>query len=458
MRTRVTRRAFVGGGIAAGLWASRGAGAELSPLKPGADGVLVLEAGPASLQLGAQATPGLGYNGAAPGPLIRVRQGEALKLRLVNKLAQPTTLSFPGLRAANAFLGIGGLTQPPVAPGAAQDIRFAPPDSGFNLYLPHAGAASASQLTQGLFGPIVVDEPSPPAVDLDAIVILSDWRLDSSGALADLGNGALDRGAGRIGSVLAANGAPAPLTLSAAPGARVRLRLANAATVRVMALAIEGAKTLIVAVDGQPSETFEPLHNLVPIGPSARFELMFDMPREAGAHARFVLRGGELGATPGEPDRPVLVLEAKGDPAAPRGALGGLAANPRLPAEIGLERARRADLTMTGGGGAPFAIDGVAFTDWAAKPSFTVPRGSPVTLGLVNKTAFTQAIRLNGHVARLLHALDDGWEPYWRDTFLVQPGKTVHAAFVADNPGKWPIESASPERRSAGLATWFQVT
>ena len=458
MRTRITRRAFVGGGVAAGLWASHGAGAEVAPLKPGPDGVLVLEAGPALLQLAAAATPGLGYNGAAPGPLIRVRQGETLKLKLVNKLSQPTTLSFPGLRAANAVLGIGGLTQPPVAAGASQDIRFAPPDSGFNLYLPHAGAASASQLTQGLFGPIVVDEPSPPAVDLDAIVILSDWRLEASGALADLGNAALDRGAGRIGSTLAANGAPAPLTLTAAPGARVRLRLANAATVRVMTLAIEGAKTLIVAVDGQPSETFEPLHNLVPIGPGARFELMFDMPREAGANARFVLRGGDLGATPREPDRPVLVVEAKGDPAAARGALAGLAANPRLPAEIGLERARRADLTLTGGGGAAFAVDGVSFVDWAAKPSFAVPRGSPVTLGLINKTAVTQAIRLNGHVARLLHALDDGWEPYWRDTFLVQAGKTVHAAFVADNPGKWPIESASPERRSAGLATWFQVT
>ncbi len=461
MRTPVTRRAFVGAGIAAGLWASRGTGAQTRALKADPDGVLVLETGPASLQLAASPAPAtalLGYNGAAPGPLLRVRQGALLKLKLVNKLPQPTTLSFPGLRAANAFLGVGGLTQPPVAAGAAQEIRFAPPDSGFNLYLPHVGAASASQLALGLFGPIIVDEPSPPAVDLEAIVIFSDWRLDSQGAVADLDDAALDRGAGRIGSTLSANSTPAPLTLSAAPGARVRLRLANAATVRAMAIGIEGAKTLIVAVDGQPSEPFEPLHNLVPIGPGARFELMFDMPREAGALVRFVLRGGDLGAAPGEPDRPMLVIEAKGEPAPARAVLAGLPANPRLPTEIGLERAKRADLTMTGGGGAPFAIDGVTFTEWGQKPSFAVPRGAPVTLGLVNKTAVIQAIRLNGHVARLLHALDDGWEPYWRDIFLVQPGKTIHAAFVADNSGKWPIESTSPERRSAGLATWFQVS
>ena len=87
-----------------------------------------------------------------------------------------------------------------------------------------------------LFGPIVVEEDSPPAVDLETIVILSDWRLDPSGQLADLGQTDLGRGAGRIGAVLTANSTPAPLQAPAAPGARVRLRLANAATARVMGI------------------------------------------------------------------------------------------------------------------------------------------------------------------------------------------------------------------------------
>jgi FtsP/CotA-like multicopper oxidase with cupredoxin domain len=53
--------------------------------------------------------------------------------------------------------------------------------------------------------------------------------------------------------------------------------------------------------------------------------------------------------------------------------------------------------------------------------------------------------------------MDDGWEPYWRDTILIPPGRTVHMAFVADNPGKWPFESAIPEHRAAGVGAWFQV-
>ena len=56
------------------------------------------------------------------------------------------------------------------------------------------------QISGGLFGPIVVEEPSPPAVDLETIVVLSDWRLDPSGQIADLGQA--DPGAARAASAL----------------------------------------------------------------------------------------------------------------------------------------------------------------------------------------------------------------------------------------------------------------
>jgi FtsP/CotA-like multicopper oxidase with cupredoxin domain len=131
--------------------------------------------------------------------------------------------------------------------------------------------------------------------------------------------------------------------------------------------------------------------------------------------------------------------------------------NPLLPKEIALERAKRVDLVLAGGGAENYTINGTALCDWGREPLFVVGRGQPVTLGFVNHTAVVQAMRLGGHVARELHALDDGWDPYWRDVVIVPPGRTVHAAFVADNPGKWPIASATPECRAAGLCGWFQV-
>jgi FtsP/CotA-like multicopper oxidase with cupredoxin domain len=450
-----TRRMVFVGGLTAALW-RLGARTRGETPAPAAEGVFSFDAGPARLQFApapAQPAAAYAYAGAIPGPLIRLKQGEELELKFANKLAEPTTLSFPGLRATNGAAGVGGLTQERLKPGDAADIRFTPPDSGFNLYLPRAGSTDASQQGRGLFGPIIVEEAKAPEVDFDAAVVLSDWNIDASGRIKDdFADPAIGRGSGRKGGVVFANGASAPLKLETRPGARVRLRLGNVATARLATVAITGAKTLIVAVDGQPSEPFEPLKNQFPMGPGARFELMFDMPRNLGADVRLDLRGD-----PGAADHPFIAIVSGGEPVASRSEPPRLAANPRLPAEIALESAKRCDFAVSGGGSQAFSVNGATFVDWAPKPAYVIPRGQPAVFALANKTADVQAIRLWGHVGRLLHSMDDGWEPYWRDTFLIQPGRSAHVAFIADNPGKWPLESAIPEHRAAGVAAWFQV-
>jgi len=100
------------------------------------------------------------YAGAIPGPLIRLRQGAELRLKFINKLAEPTTLSFPRPCARQTRLP-AWRPRPREAqnPDASAEVRFVPPDSGFNLYLPRAGSTDASQQGRGLFGPIIVDEP-----------------------------------------------------------------------------------------------------------------------------------------------------------------------------------------------------------------------------------------------------------------------------------------------------------
>jgi FtsP/CotA-like multicopper oxidase with cupredoxin domain len=457
------RRQLLRAGVSATLWTAFGGGAspQGAPARVAPDGFRLLEAAPAHAPLlgaSSAAVAALGYEGATPGPLLRLRKGEELKVRLTNKLAEPTSLCWPGLRIANAMAGIGGLTQPAILPGASFDYRFTPPDSGFNLYRPHVGAATAGQVGRGLYGPIVVEEVSPPARDLEAFVALSDWDLDAQGHVRDnFSDPGAARGAGHLGALLSANGGSAPLTLDAAPGARVRLRLANAANARIMLIRVEGARPLIIALDGQPAEAFSPLRNSFPMGPGARFDMMFDMPRD-GASVQFILLGGAAAGIAGESDRAVIVFVAHGDAVAQRPPLAGLEANRLLPVEIELQRAKRVDIAIAGGGGAPFSINGATLRDWPVKPLFSVARGSPVALGLVNNTLVTQAIRLHGHCMRLLHPLDDGWEPYWRDSVLVAPGKTSHVAFIADNPGRWPLESAIPEHQAQGVMTMFAVT
>ena len=295
-----------------------------------------------------------------------------------------------------------------------------------------------------------MDEPKAADVDLDAAVVLSDWNVDASGRIKDdFADTALSRGSGRKGDAVFANSAAAPLQLKARPGARVRLGLGSAATGRLSTVAMSGAKIKIIAVDGQLGEPFEPLNNQFPMGPGARFELMIDMPRNPGAGVRLDLRGEACAA-----DQPFVARVSEVEPMDARSESPRLAANPRLPAEIALESARRCDSSISGGGSAPFAISGATFIDWAPKPAYVIPRG---VFALANKTVVVQAIRLWGHVARLLHSMDDSWEPYRPDTILIQPGRSAHVAFVADNPGRWPLESAIPEHRAAGVGAWFQV-
>ena len=86
--------------------------------------------GEARLRGGEAPTAIWGYDGRVPGPLLRLRQGDELKVRLVNELQQPTVVHWHGLRLPNAMDGVPHLTQMPIEPGAAFDYRFVPPDAG----------------------------------------------------------------------------------------------------------------------------------------------------------------------------------------------------------------------------------------------------------------------------------------------------------------------------------------
>lgn len=122
------------------------------------------------------------YNGAVPGSLVRLRQGEAVRLVVENRLDQETTVHWHGIRLPNAMDGVPGLTQPPIRPGASFVYEFTPPDAGTFWYHPHAN--SLEQLGRGLAGALVVEEREPVAVDRDLVWVLSDWRLTEDGGIA----------------------------------------------------------------------------------------------------------------------------------------------------------------------------------------------------------------------------------------------------------------------------------
>ena len=100
------------------------------------------------------------YNGQVPGPQIRVREGDRVRINLTNKLPESTSIHFHGLELPNDQDGVPFITQPPVKPGESYTYEFTVPNAGSHMYHSHHNAAI--QVGQGLLGAFVV-EPKRPA-------------------------------------------------------------------------------------------------------------------------------------------------------------------------------------------------------------------------------------------------------------------------------------------------------
>src|SRR5690606_39091616 len=127
--SRRTVLAVAGASLAALALPRTGRAQEAGPPPPEttAEGFRVLRARPGTAPLRGRAlppTPIGGYDGVTPGPTLRIRQGEEVRVRLVNQLEQPTTVHWHGLRLPNAMDGVPHLTQMPVEPGKSFDYRF----------------------------------------------------------------------------------------------------------------------------------------------------------------------------------------------------------------------------------------------------------------------------------------------------------------------------------------------
>ena len=466
-RQNLPTRRLVIGGLAASLTSLAQAQPSTTPAAGPSDGWRELTAAPTSLRLrpdAATAAAAWAFDGQVPGATLRVPHGEQVRVRLHNRTERPLSLHWQGVRNVNAMDGVGGLTQQPVAPGESFDYRFTPPDAGTFLVRPLVIGGSSEPAERGLSALLVVEERQPPKIDHEFALLVDDWRLGEDGALAPFGDPVEAAAAGRLGNWLTVNGRGVPHEIKVAPGARVRLRLANGCNARSLRIRFDDIKAYVAAVDGQPTDTFEPLRATLPLAPGGRYDLLFDVPANAGARATVLALLG--------PGIPLVVFVTEGEAArsapSPMAALGE---NKQLPRQIRLQNALRRDVVIQGGanagaGGQPvytgdpkriWTINGAPGSA-GGPPLFTVKRGAPVVLSLKNQTPVVQSLHVHGHAMRLLHVADDGWDPYWLDTVQVPENRTLLIAFVADNPGKWVLGSSVLERFDTGLWTWFEVT
>jgi FtsP/CotA-like multicopper oxidase with cupredoxin domain len=427
-----------------------------------------LVAAPATAQLVPKEYPSTkvwAYNGTAPGPVLRVRQGDRLRVQVENCLAEATTVHWHGVRVPNAMDGVPVITQPPIAPGKSFLYEFELPDAGTFFYHPHQ--RGFEQMGRGLAGALVVEERSPPDIDRDVLWVLSDWRLAEDAAIrGGFGNFMDVSHAGRIGNTVTING-QVPETFGVRAGERIRLRLVATSNARIFALEFRGHKPRVVALDGQPCEPHEPAGGVVVLAPAQRADLVIDMTGAPGSRHEvrdLFYRGREYR----------LIDLAYGGEEALR--TGKFETPPKLPPnplpEPDLERAERHEIVFTGGmmgmmrgmrRGMAWAVNGASNGcgegSTPLEPLLVLRKDRSYVLRLANDTAWHHPIHLHGHSFRVISRNGrPAARRDWMDTVLLTPRESAEIAFVADNPGDWMFHCHVLEHQAGGMMTCLRVS
>ena len=404
-----------------------------------------------------------GYDGVVPGPELRYRQGERLRIEVENLLPADTTVHFHGIRLPNAMDGVPELTQPPIAArGGRFTYDFALPDAGTYWYHPHL--ASSEQLARGLCGALVVEDAEPPAVDRDVVWVLGDWRLDREARVVGNFANFMDAShAGRIGNTVTVNGrVPEAFPLRA--GERLRLRLINAGNARIFALEFRGHDPVVIALDGHPVEPHRPAGGRIVLGPAMRADVLLDATGEPGrtypvvddffaqrAYRLIDLRYAETsrasGSAGSEPPR--LRPNALPEPDLGRAARHRFVFGGGMMGRVPMARMQR---------GAAWTVNDRPILEHDHHPILVLRHGQSVVLDLLNDTRWYHPIHLHGHVFRVL-SRNGAASRYreWLDTVLLPPGESAEIAYVADNPGDWMFHCHVLEHQSSGMMAVVRV-
>jgi FtsP/CotA-like multicopper oxidase with cupredoxin domain len=275
-----------------------------------------------------------GYSGQLPGPVIRVKEGETVRVKVVNELKVPTSVHWHGMHQRGTWTmdGVEEVSRPPIPPGSAFEYEFKATPAGTHWYHSHVGV----QYGNGLFGPLIVEERTPiAAYDREETLFLNDWFLQTGDTLlADLVKkmdmnlpSKMEKKAGEkmemkdvadipFQSVLVNGKGRSPgdtksplAVVEAKNGEKIRLRLINGSSTYALRFQIDGHPLTVIATDGAPVRPVT-VDNLV-LGVGERYDVLIEAAGQGTHWIRAVtLNGNEARA----------ILHYAGGPAEPEAA------------------------------------------------------------------------------------------------------------------------------------------
>jgi len=487
----LSRRAFLGAGLGAVVLA---AGCDTSRARPSPR--LILPTDPAvarreaerrvrgaatvhrklrsvvgDVDLGGRVVRTWSYDGTIPAPVLRARIGDVLDVDLGNDLPESTTIHWHGIELRNDMDGVHHLTQAGVDPGRHFRYRFVVDAPGTYWYHSHVG----TQADRGLYAPIVVEDPAAAPVDVEHVLVLDDW-IDGLGAtpdriaellecrtdcppspfIGDFRSDALGGAVGRIaypGYLVNGKLPSDPPTFTAAPGARVRLRIVNAGAETPFRFAIGGHRLLVTHSDGYAVRPVE-VDALI-LGMGERYDV--ELTAASGVFPIAVVPEGKPGFAAARLRTTDVAPTATAPPADARPAeLDGrlltyrdLEADPAVALDF-VRPDRRYDVSLTGrDANYHWGIDGEPY---GHNGSIDVRPGERARVRVTNTTNHVHPMHLHGHTFRLGGAR---LGPR-KDTVLVQPGETFDFDVLCDNPGQWMLHCHNGYHLDVGMAIPFR--
>ena len=298
-------------------------------------------------------------NGTVPGPLVRLQEGQNVRLAVTNHLDEDTSIHWHGLLLPFQMDGVPGVSFPGIKPGETFNYEFKVRQNGTYWYHSHSGL----QEQMGHYGPIVIDPAGadPVAYDREHVVVLSDYsfmhphtmmrklkahagyfnmqKQTVSGLLQGQDQSLKDRvewSKMRMDptDILDVTGSTYTFLINGhgpkdnwtglfKPGERVRLRFVNAGAMTIFNVRIPGLKLSVVQADGQnvrpvtvdefqisPAETYD---IIVQPTEDQAYTLVAEAADRAGmGRATLAPRPGMVAAVPPLRERPLLNMRDMG--------------------------------------------------------------------------------------------------------------------------------------------------
>ncbi|UTP41061.1 copper resistance system multicopper oxidase [Phenylobacterium sp. LH3H17] len=367
--------AALGGGAALGAmlpaWAQSATPGLVSTLPTVSGEEIKLTIGHTAFKVDGRAGHAVTTNGTVPGPLVRLKEGQNVRIAVTNTLDEDTSIHWHGLILPFQMDGVPGVSFPGIKPGETFVYEFPVRQAGTYWYHSHSGL----QEQEGHYGPIVIDPagPDPVAYDREHVVVLSDYSFmhphvmmrklkaqagyfnQQKQTLAGLMQGRdqalkdriewskmlmdptdiLDITGSAYTYLINGHGPKDNWTGLFAPGERVRLRFVNAGAMSVFNIRIPGLKMSVVQADGQnvrpvevdefqisPAETYD-----VIVQPTAdqAYTLVAEAADRSGmGRATLAPRPGMVAAVPPLRERPLLTMRDMGMDHSAMGGMEGM--------------------------------------------------------------------------------------------------------------------------------------